>query len=169
MMVMDSSYATLIAVVGTVCSVVVGAILTNRLTFRRSSREKLWDLRRETYSYIVVRLSRAKKQCADINEYLADDPQRFWNLDKNTTMDRFYEGIREAFERYSDDNLICSPEFILIFEQFDAATNPDPYNDGPDDTYDLYSTALKKFVPKLVAQAGKEINPEGCITRRRLR
>src|SRR6266481_5155299 len=52
-------------------SLIVGAVLGNRLTYSRSTKEKLWDLRRQSYGVILSELAAADRIIRGANEYIA--------------------------------------------------------------------------------------------------
>ena len=54
--------------------VIVGAFLTNWLTYRRSTNEKLWHLRRESYGVILAELAGIDRICRAAEEYMTVYP-----------------------------------------------------------------------------------------------
>jgi hypothetical protein len=51
---------------------VVAVVIGSRLTYARSSKEKIWDLRRAAYSVILSELAAIERICDDADEYIAE-------------------------------------------------------------------------------------------------
>jgi hypothetical protein len=61
-------------------------------------------------------------------------------------------------DRYANDYLILSKDFVEAFDKFSADTTSDPYNSSPPDEHDIFSRGLRENRPILLAIARNEIN-----------
>jgi hypothetical protein len=50
---------------------VIAVVIANRLTYSRSTKERLWDLRRQAYGVILAELGAADRIIHGANKYIA--------------------------------------------------------------------------------------------------
>lgn len=141
-----------------IISVLIGNYASSWLAYRRTTREKLWDTRREAYGYILSRLSSVKSTCATMDEYMREDTARFWVGDTHVKYDEMIsEKMREVWQRLSDDYLILSDEFVDClengFKTRDGDERRDPYLG-----HEAFAKNLRNVYPRLLAIAKGEIH-----------
>jgi len=144
---------------------VAGVILANRLSYGRSTKEKLWDARREAYRAILSQLAEIDRVTKGADEWMATmGPGEYFN---SSSIDDDKEKIRQhmkvVWRKYSDDHLIMSDEFVRIFERFISE------HDAGDPNVATHASHLhrRKIITKhralLLAQARNELEPRGGL------
>jgi hypothetical protein len=114
---MWTDLAPIIGLVG----VIVGAVLVNWLTYSRSTKEKLWDLRRQSYGVILSELAAIDRICRAAEEYMAvHSADSYFDVnDSDTPFGRDLSNIgkhmKAVRDRFSDDYLIFSDDFVRTF------------------------------------------------------
>jgi hypothetical protein len=156
---MDIPLGNIITAVATVGAVVVA----NRLSYRRSNRERLWDLRRETYGFLLSELASVEHVCDSIDEAIAERSYAaYWETKSRARDDAdIAERMGKVRQRFSDDYLILSDEFIRVFDDLTRESRGDPYNSSPPEEYELFSGAMRKHRPRLLAVAREEMKIKG--------
>ena len=142
----------------TAIAALVGVFIASQLHYRRSTRERLWDLRRQAYGVILARLARVERICANIDDIVAmHGGDVYWESDSST---KHSEQIREHMavmtDRFSDDYLIISKEFVRIFEEFQSELNSGDPNVAADEEENRFGDTIRKYRPLLLAQAVSE-------------
>jgi len=141
-----------------IISVLIGNYASSWLAYRRTTKEKLWDDRRQAYGFILSRLSSVKSTCAIIDEYTQEDAARFWQGDTHEKYDEMIaEKMKEVWQRLSDDYLVLSDEFISCLEKGfktgDEDERWDPYLG-----HEAFAKDLRDMYPCLLAIAKSEIH-----------
>jgi hypothetical protein len=137
---------------------VIAVVIANRLTYSRSTKERLWDLRRQAYGVILAELGAADRIIHGANKYIASgvgdyfESKYFADDIKKTG-----EHMKVAHDRFSDDYLIFSDDFVRIFEAFlgerdDAGPNVAGHNE-----HLRRRSVITKYRPLLLAQARSEM------------
>ena len=133
----------------------------NRMAYKRSRREKLWDLKRELYSKVVAEVSDIKDHYSKAVA-LYNIPDIDENL-KKSVLERekaIIPKIVHAQDLFHDNYLILSRAFLRIFQSIDDVYQNDPSRDSK--SFGEVLTARKRVVDKLheslVAQARKELD-----------
>src|SRR4051794_9359236 len=109
-------------VVTTITSLISGmlaAFLTHLLTARRSTREKLWDLRRVAYGTILAELHAVERVLDTALEYISEDEDSYFH---GPAFPKYNEIISThmsyAKQAYTNNYLILSAAFITLYEEF---------------------------------------------------
>jgi hypothetical protein len=107
-----------ISVIGSVTSAVVVTGLTNRLSCRRTQKEKLWDLRRQAYGEILSELHAVERILGSMDEGISElgEMNYFEGRYSNEDNTRVNEHMGKIGRRFSEDYLILSEKFIALFE-----------------------------------------------------
>jgi|HubBroStandDraft_6_1064221.scaffolds.fasta_scaffold666551_2 hypothetical protein len=141
----------------TAIAAVVAVVIANRLSYGRSNKEKLWDLRRQAYGLILSELSEVEQICDSADEYIQQDEDRYFeSVDQkdNFAIAKHMEAINR---RIADDYLILSDAFISMYGELKKEMSGDPYNDTPPEEHEKFSTAVRKYRPLLIALARGEM------------
>lgn len=148
-------YGNIVTAVATVVAVVVA----NRLSYRQSNQERLWDLRRVTYGTIMSELALVERVCDSIDEAISERSyEEYWNTKSRVDDDaEIHERMKKMASRFSDDYLILSDIFIWAYTDFTDAMRADPYNSSPPEEYDVFSAAIREHRPKLMRIARDEM------------
>jgi hypothetical protein len=59
--------------------------------------------------------------------------------------------------RVSDDYLILSDAFIKMYDELTDKMSSDPYNSVPPEDHENFATAIRKYRPRLMALARREM------------
>lgn len=153
---MEIPIGNLITGIATVAAVVIA----NRLTFHRSNKEKLWDLRRQACGAILAELAAVERICDSADAYIAErDYISYWETDaRKNHEEETHRRMAIVNSRFADDYLIFSDEFLMLYEQFQSAMRVDEYNSSPDEEYAAFAQAVRGFRPRLVELARREVN-----------
>jgi hypothetical protein len=143
----------------TAVATVLAVVIANKLTLARSSAEKMWDLRRQSYGVILSELARVDRIIRDVDAILAIDLIGYFQSKlHNTHQEKMWKHINSARQRFDDDYLVLSQEFIELFQNMEARLEiEDDPNDTPPEQIEKYAEIIKEVRPKLVAQARKEM------------
>lgn len=161
----DSSgnIVTIATSIVTVVGTIAGVIIANTLTSSQSYKKKIWDLRRVAYGVILSELAAAERIYDSADEYLAEN--NFHQYFERKLYERDRQDVNKhlhlVYQRTSDDYLILSSEFIALYNRLTEAAQGDPYNDGPPETYEAASKAIRKYRPLLANLARNEIASHG--------
>jgi hypothetical protein len=136
-----------------------GVIVANRLTYARSNRERLWDLRRQAYGVILSELAAVEHICDSVDEYVNERSyEEYFNTKSRDRLEAEKAKRMDVVRtRYSNDYLILSEEFIKAYDKFTADASSDPYNDTPPEEHEKFSKGLRENRPRLMALARNEI------------
>jgi hypothetical protein len=150
---MSDIETSLLTIVGTATTVV----LANNLNFRRTSREKSWELRRVVYGEMLYALGAAESVCSSIDDAIAQYGDGVFQNGMKS-LDAMDEQLASCREIARKNYIILSGEFIELFEKFNKASYSDyPDGDFPPEIYDRESAAIRQYRPLLLDQARKEI------------
>jgi hypothetical protein len=142
----------------TATATVIAVVIANRLTFRRSSQEKIWDLRRQAYGLILSELATVERICERADEYIQEDEHRYFEgkySDEDSA--EIGEHMSNIEKKFSDDYLVLSESFIALYDRMRDEMRGDPYNDTPPERHASFSSAVRKGRPLLIAQARDEM------------
>ncbi|MGO9673609.1 MAG: hypothetical protein ACLPSF_05490 [Methylocella sp.] len=141
-------------------SSVLVVFLTNALNARRSTNEKLWELRRTAYGSILAELTAAEWVLDSADEYIEEDETRyFYDVDPAWSRHSPLIGghMEIARKSYVDNYLIMSERFIELFESFlRSLDNKDPNLSLPEE-YEAFAAIIRAARPKLLQQARREM------------
>jgi hypothetical protein len=77
---MDIPYGNIVTAVITTATTLAAVVVTNWLSYWRSNRERLWELRREIYGMILSELAAVEHICDGIDEAVAERGyEEYWN------------------------------------------------------------------------------------------
>jgi hypothetical protein len=153
--VFEIPYGNIVTAIATVLAVVVA----NRLSYRQSNKERLWDLRRVTYGTILSELALVQRICNSIDEAISERSyEEYWNTKSRVRDDdELHERMKTITSRVSDDYLILSDTFIKAYSEFTDAMRADPYNSSPPNEHDVFSAAVREHRPRLMKIARDEM------------
>jgi hypothetical protein len=139
---------------------VVAVVIANRLTYSRSSKEKIWDLRREAYGVILSELGAVERICDNADEHINERGyEEYWNSKSRGRDDaEISKHMGIVAGRFSNDYLILSSEFINAYNELTDDMRSDPHNSLPPDEHDTFSNAIRKHHPLLMALARDEMD-----------
>jgi hypothetical protein len=136
----------------------VAVVVASGLAYRRSTKEKLSDLRRQAYGAILSELAAVERICAVADEFIMEDELRYFHSDESRTHnDKIAEHMGAARQRYTDDYLVLSEQFIALFERFLTELAASSQNDLPPDEHDHFVRAVRQNRPQLLVQARSEM------------
>jgi hypothetical protein len=138
---------------------VLAVVIGNRLSYARTYKEKIWDLRRQTYGVILSELAAVERICDDADGYISERGyEEYWN---NKARERHDAEIANHMgiiqRRFSDDYLILSDAFIGLHDKLMKEMASDPYNALPPDEHETFSEAIRKYRPLLTTLARNEM------------
>lgn len=142
----------------TAVATVIAVVVANKLSFARSNREKIWELRRQAYGAILAQLAAITRICEHADQYIQEDLMHYFHSERYTDdCTRTAEGMTAIRNRFSDDYLIISDPFIARMEDFLADLEGDDPNATPPEEYRHFATTVSKHRPLLLRQARKEM------------
>jgi len=149
----------------TAAATVVCVVIANMLTFKRSSREKIWDLRRQAYGAILSALATVERICDSADEYIQEDEERYFHGDDYRRHNsQIAEQMSIARRRFADDYLVFSDEFVALFEKFTRALSDGDLFATPPEEHDHFVEVLRECRLLLLSKARSEINVDGRWT-----
>lgn len=151
--------SAIITAITTASATVLAVVIANRLSYARSYKEKLWDLRRQTYGVILSELAAVERFCDDADEYISERGyEEYWN---NKARERHDAEIANHMgtirNRFSDDYLILSDAFIGLYDKLMKEMAGNPYNDLPPEQHENFSAGIRKYRPLMSALARSEM------------
>ena len=154
---MDFPTGNVITAITTIIAVVVG----NRLSSKQSVDTKLWDLRRQAYGVILAELASVERICEVVCEHMLASHDEYFETDESTSHDKqIATHMGAVHQKFSDDYLILSNDFLVMFEVFLFDLHSGPPDEGlfsPVDAHKRFSAAVSKHRPLLLAQGRKEM------------
>ncbi len=139
-------------------SVTAGAMLANALTARRSSDEKIWELRRTAYGIVLAKFVSVDRVLDNADQIISQDKKagvvspaaaKYYEL-----LGRYSAEVRGL---YADNYLVLSEEFIDLLEEFlRTLDNTDPALNVSEE-YEIFAAAVRAARPKLLQQAKSEL------------
>jgi hypothetical protein len=79
-------------------------IINNVFSDRQYTREKTWDIKKDTYNKILLSLDSGSKQYGALGIFNLPEGQ------ETDGSERAYDTVKEGFKFYRDNHLICSDE-----------------------------------------------------------
>jgi hypothetical protein len=116
----DFPFTSLVMVIGTLFLVVIGAWLTNRLSYHRQNKERFWEYRRLAYDEILSQLTNVEHVLDGIDDKISHLAERahfavvFSGEHDNKRIREFVVADRR---RVSEDYLILLSEFVCLVEK----------------------------------------------------
>jgi hypothetical protein len=166
---LDIPASVVVTALTTLVSGAMGAILTNVLNARRSTDEKIWELRRTAYGNILAELSAVERILRSADEYIQENEMGYFEGKVSRAHDESIAQHMELVRKsYTDNYLILSNRFIRLFEEFlRSLDHGNPYLNPPEE-HDIFAAAVRGTRPKLLQQARNEMPLRGGL-RDRLR
>jgi hypothetical protein len=116
---MPDILVTFIVSTGTaLLSGVTVAYFTHVFSTRRSTEEKIWELRRASYGLILTELAAAESVLEELDRHILLDAASITNDVPNAYNRRTGTHLESARKAYTDSYLILSDCFIDLFEGF---------------------------------------------------
>jgi hypothetical protein len=151
----------LASIIAQIVTVII-VFANNRMAYKRSRREKLWDLKREIYSKVISKVSdilAAYDKAIEVyNVPGADESLKKTAAENERTV---FQKIVEAQELFRDNYLIFSRAFLRIFQSINGIKMLDLYNYPGPESYDVILAERKRWLNELheslVKQARKEL------------
>jgi ribosomal protein L35AE/L33A len=139
--------------------VVVGVFLTSHLSYKRSSQEKILNIRIISYNEICSSLENAAIMVSSANEFFAENSERAWGNNRfQELLSRIAETVGVARAVFSKNSLALSNSFSTRFKKFVADIEELDYEDLiPPQKYAELARLLSEAIPDLKQQARKEI------------
>jgi len=142
----------------TVLGTLFGALLGAWLSAGHTHREKVWDLRREAYGVILSEIAMVNRIMSRVVEALKENPHGYFDSPSRPADEaRVSEHLKKARQRFADDYLVLSDQFISIFEQMETDISSDDPNDGWLEDQERLAKAINQAHPLLTAQARNEV------------
>lgn len=143
---------------------IIGVVLANSLTFGRNTKEKLWELRRHAYGAILSELSFIEDLCDAADEDIERDGATvyFHAEISNSRNGRIWARLSSADARIAEDYLIISQDFLGLYERFRKERSENE-SDLPTEEHRRVADALRKYRPRLIAQARSEMPFAGAF------
>jgi hypothetical protein len=160
MQISTDNLVTVAAAAVTVFGTIGGVVIANRLSYVRSGKEKLWDLRRVAYSKILSEFGSIEQICNAADEYVSELGQDgYWNDRVRIRHDSKIAQHKKTIENwFSEDYLIFSDKFIAAYNACIHDMRSDPHNTMPDDSRDILADAVRKHRPLLLELARSEMD-----------
>jgi hypothetical protein len=150
--------------IGTVITSIVSIIaivITSRLAYGRSNKEKLWDERRRAYGVILSALAAAERICDEADDYIEHQNGYFESKTSRAHGAKIAEHMKTADNRFSDDYLILSDAFITLYGELNDKRRAVSYQDElPPDEHERFAETLRTYRTRLMAQARSEMNAQ---------
>ncbi len=156
----SNNAVTIIAAIVTVVGTIVGVVIANRLTASRSYKEKIWDLRRAAYGFILAQLGELERVYDNADEYITERgfEEYFEHKAYSEGRDEIAKHLKLIRAKFADDYLILSDRFIELINALEDGIATDPYGStSVDEDYDTESAAVRKYRPLLVERARQEM------------
>lgn len=149
----------------TAAGALIVAWVGHKLGYYRATNERIWDLRREAYSVILLELAKAEKIFDSADQYIQEDEDRYNESDiAQLHGHKIGEHLSAARDRYSSAYLILSDPFVELFEKFESEIPYDD-NDSEHDPKPTFSEVLRKHRKILLAHARQEaLSPHGRLS-----
>lgn len=158
----DISANVIVTAVTTLVAGAMGAILTNVLNARRSTHEKIWELRRASYGLILTELAEVESVLDELDRRILLDAASITNDVSNAYNRRTGTHFESARKAYTDSYLILSNRFIELFEVF--LRSLDYVDDlSPSEGHKMFSAAIRAGRLKLLQQARSEMPLRGNL------
>jgi hypothetical protein len=136
---------------------VIAVFVTSRLSLRRTSAEKIWEVRRQAYSEVIAALTHVEKICDSADEMIAENAH--WYFDSPTSM-RHNEQISQHLQRMrtaiTDNYVVLSPRFVAAYDDYLEDVSGSE-NDSPPDEQDTFSKAVRRCRRRMLEVAREEI------------
>jgi hypothetical protein len=137
---------------------IIGVVLANQLTYGRTNRQKLWELRRQTYGLMLSELARVERLLDSADMSIQEDATRYFEGESYSDDNRKISShMATAWQRFTADYLVLSDGFIDLYEKFGEAITGDPYNYLPPEEHERFATILRQWRPRLMKQARSEM------------
>ena len=135
-----------------------GVFLGNWLSSKRSDREKIVSLRRESYGRILSDLWEIERLCDAAAESISErgELEYFHSKQSSDVDDKIFEFITAIRKRFTDDYLIISDEFRSLYEAMNSESASDP-NDLPPEAHEHFDKMIRRHRPILLARARSEV------------
>jgi hypothetical protein len=150
----------IITAVVTATTTLVVVFVTNRLALFRSSKEKLWDLKRQVYGQILSELADAERVLDVANEFIVERGYEYYHGTEyySKHQSKLFDHLFSIRKKFSDDYLILSDSFIELFQKLSDELFLDEPNEDPPERHERIEGAVKKYRPLLTTQARNELN-----------
>jgi hypothetical protein len=136
----------------------VGVILTNRLSYGRSTKEKFWNERRKAYSAILSELAEVDRITKGADNWMATMGRaEYFSGSIGEDISKIRGHMHVVWRKYSDDHLIMSDEFVRIFESFISEHDEGDPNDATNTRHLRRRETITKHRALLLEQARKEL------------
>jgi hypothetical protein len=141
----------------------VGVFIGSRLSYGRSIKEKLWDVRREAYGGMLSELAEVDRITKGADVWMATMGAGEYLNSDSSQQDRkkIRNHMSVVWRKYSDDHLVMSDEFIRIFESFISKFDEGDPNDA---SYALH-LQKRKIITEHRALLTAGTGPEGVSAR----
>jgi hypothetical protein len=144
---------------------VIAVVVANKLSSNQSGKAKFWDLRRQAYGVILSELAAVARISTTIEARLEGDIQGYFDSDARVYHENdTAKHMGVVRQRFSDDYLIISTEFLALFEACIADLELESPNDDFLDETERFVSVIKKYHPILLAQGRKEIAAQQDFT-----
>jgi hypothetical protein len=141
----------------TVLGTLAGAVLGGNLAARRTYSEKVWDLRRAAYGLIVSEIARIER----INDFrdamMSENSHAYFDSEVRKDHDEVGKHWAKATQRFADDYLVLSDEFIALFEKMESDADEEEPNEIWPEEMERFFNTIKTARPLLMAQARREV------------
>ena len=141
----------------TAISTLSGAVIGAWLASGRAHKEKVWDLRRQAYGVILSEIAMIDRIMDRVQAMLADDSFRYFDSpERPANEEKIGDHWTKAAQRFADDYLVLSAEFISIFEKLEL-DNSEESNESWPEEQDRFASNIKSARVLLAAQARNEV------------
>jgi hypothetical protein len=136
---------------------VLAVIIGNRLSYARTYKEKLWDLKRPAYGTILSELAAIEQICDSADRYIEEDSDRYFETIEQKHNVKIFQHFGVINKRIADDYLILSEEFIALYVELTKEMSGDPNNTDPPEDHEKFAAAIRKYRPLLIDLARSEM------------
>ena len=156
---MEKEVIPVVSNVLTAAATIFAVWVGNHLTYRRTTKERFWDLRRQAYGVILTELAAVDRISDSANKYIDSGVDNYWESDYfPRDVDEIGKHMRVACDRFSDDYLIFSDDFVSIFEGLLTELDDHDPNVAGYNEHLRYRRVVTKHRPLLLRQARNEIS-----------
>jgi hypothetical protein len=136
---------------------VLAVVIGNRLSYARTYKEKLWDLKRPAYGSILSELAAIEQICDSADRYIEQDSDRYFETIAQKHTAKLFRHFEVINKRIADDYLIMSENFIALYDELSKKMSADSEDIDPPEDHEIFAAAIRKYRALLINLARSEM------------